>query len=161
MAAELTSGTGLIGRCGLNEGTGTVATNSVAGRPNGTLTNGPVWVVPPDTTAAGPAAEPRRRHRHRRVTVAWSANTEADLAGYNVYRATSSPVATTGTPLNGGTLLTTPIYTDTTAANAATYVYVVTAVDTAGNQSAASTEVPATPKASPEPACSSTGRAST
>ena len=40
----LTSGPGLIARWGLDEGSGTVANNSVAGRPNGTLTNKPVWV---------------------------------------------------------------------------------------------------------------------
>ena len=43
MNAELTSGTGLQGRWGLNEGTGTVANNSVAGSPNGTLLGTPVW----------------------------------------------------------------------------------------------------------------------
>jgi hypothetical protein len=45
MNLELTSGTGLIGRWGLNEGTGTTAANSVSGGVDGTLTNGPVWVV--------------------------------------------------------------------------------------------------------------------
>ncbi len=78
--------------------------------------------------------------------MSWSANAEPDLAGYNIYRGTSSPVATTGTPLNGGTLLTTPLFTDVTAANGTTYVYAVTARDTATNQSA-STEVSATPNA--------------
>ncbi len=43
MNNELTSGNGLIARWGLNEGTGTVASNSIGGRPNGTLTNGPLW----------------------------------------------------------------------------------------------------------------------
>jgi hypothetical protein len=43
MSQEITSGTGLLGRWGMNEGTGTSAGNSVAGGPNGTLTNGPVW----------------------------------------------------------------------------------------------------------------------
>lgn len=44
MNSELTSGTGLIGRWGLNEGTGTTTANSIAGRPNGTLTASPTWV---------------------------------------------------------------------------------------------------------------------
>ena len=43
MVMELTSGTGLKGRWGLNEGSGTTAGNSVAGSPSGTLTNGPTW----------------------------------------------------------------------------------------------------------------------
>ncbi len=45
MYAELTGGTGLIGRWGLNEGSGTTAANSIAGRPNGTLTGSPTWVA--------------------------------------------------------------------------------------------------------------------
>ena len=38
---QLTSGTGLVARYGLNEGSGTSAASSVAGAPDGTLTNGP------------------------------------------------------------------------------------------------------------------------
>ena len=75
----------------------------------------------------------------------WTANGEADLAGYRVYRATTAPVPTAGTPLNGATLLTSPSYTDTTALNGTTYHYVVVAVDGAGNASAASSDVAATP----------------
>ena len=44
MFLQLTSGGGLLGRWGLNEGSGTTANNSVAGGVNGTLTNGPAWV---------------------------------------------------------------------------------------------------------------------
>lgn len=44
--SELTSGTGLLGRWGLNDGAGTTAINSIAGSPNGTLINGPTWVTP-------------------------------------------------------------------------------------------------------------------
>ncbi|MGD9795053.1 MAG: LamG-like jellyroll fold domain-containing protein, partial [Acidimicrobiia bacterium] len=43
MSQEITSGTGLLGRFGFNEGSGATAGNSVAGNPNGTLTNGPTW----------------------------------------------------------------------------------------------------------------------
>src|SRR6185295_2021036 len=41
---ELTAGAGLLGRWGLNASSGTNAPNSIAGSPNGTLTNGPTWV---------------------------------------------------------------------------------------------------------------------
>ncbi len=44
--SELTAGTGLLGRWGLNEGSGTTAGNSIAGSPNGTLTNVPAWTSP-------------------------------------------------------------------------------------------------------------------
>jgi hypothetical protein len=44
--SELTSGTGLIGRWGMNEGAGTTITDSTAPAENGSLTNDPVWVSP-------------------------------------------------------------------------------------------------------------------
>ncbi|HET9251679.1 MAG TPA: LamG-like jellyroll fold domain-containing protein [Candidatus Eisenbacteria bacterium] len=43
MGVEIFQGSGLIGRWGMNEGTGSTAGNSVAGGVQGTLTNGPVW----------------------------------------------------------------------------------------------------------------------
>ena len=58
MDSELTSGTGLVGRWGLNEGSGTSANSSV-GSISGTLTNGPLWVdgfvaPPPNAPPAQP-----------------------------------------------------------------------------------------------------------
>ena len=61
---EITSGTGLIGRYGLNEALGTSASNSI-GVPAGTLSNGPVWVdgapfvanVPPTVALTAPLDE--------------------------------------------------------------------------------------------------------
>ena len=70
-----------------------------------------------------------------RVSLTWTANTETDLAGYNVYRSTTSPVSVTGTPLNGSTLLALPNYLDLGLTNGTQYFYVVTAVDTYGNAS--------------------------
>ena len=52
----LTSGTGLIARYGLDEGTGTTIASSIAGAPNGTLTNNPTWTAGQTLTAAGNAA---------------------------------------------------------------------------------------------------------
>ncbi len=43
--AEILTATGLLGRWGLNEGGGTVASNSSGTLINGTLTNGPLWVA--------------------------------------------------------------------------------------------------------------------
>ncbi len=45
MGVEITSGTGLLGRWGLNEGSGTTAGNSTGGV-NGTLTGSPTWTTP-------------------------------------------------------------------------------------------------------------------
>lgn len=45
MNAEVTSGTGLLGRWGLNEATGTTAGDSTTPAEDGTLTSGPTWVT--------------------------------------------------------------------------------------------------------------------
>jgi fibronectin type 3 domain-containing protein len=74
------------------------------------------------------------------LTLEWNANTELDLAGYRVYRATSSGEY-------GAAIATVP-------ANATSYVvsglqpgviyfFVITAYDTAGNESIRSAEVSA------------------
>jgi len=78
------------------------------------------------------------------VSLSWAANTETDLAGYNIYRSTTPGVPLTS-PINGGTLVSGTTYTDTGRANGQIYYYVITAVDTGGNQSGASNEVNATP----------------
>jgi len=71
------------------------------------------------------------------VTLQWQANTEADLAGYNLYRATQEggPYA----KLNSS-LLTETAFSDTQTTNGATYYYVVSAVDQVGNESGYSPE---------------------
>ncbi len=45
MGKAITSATGLLGRWGLNEGSGTTAGDSAGSAINGTLTNGPLWVT--------------------------------------------------------------------------------------------------------------------
>jgi hypothetical protein len=79
------------------------------------------------------------------VSLDWTDNAEPDLAGYSVYRAT-----TAGGPytLLNGSLLAASAYVDAAATNGTTYYYVATASDGAGNESADSNEVPATPQAS-------------
>lgn len=76
------------------------------------------------------------------VQLDWSDNTEMDLAGYNVYRSTSSGGAYT--QINGS-LVTDSQFTDTTATNSTTYYYVVTAENDASTESGNSTEASATP----------------
>ncbi len=70
------------------------------------------------------------------VELIWNANTQLDLAGYNVYRRDGE-----GAPhkLNSG-LVGTPLYRDTTAEAGRRYAYWVTAVDSAGNESTSSGE---------------------
>ncbi|GIM94202.1 pectinesterase family protein [Paractinoplanes toevensis] len=73
-----------------------------------------------------------------KVTLTWAGSGEADLAGYNVYLAG-------GTAKLNTALVTGTAYTVTGLDNGTTYRYVVTAVDTAGNESAASAPIEAVP----------------
>src|SRR5215216_64077 len=153
MNSELTSGTGLIGRWGLNENSGTVANNSIGGRPNGTLTptaTPPTWVAGfpiPDTTPPAAPTNLGASALGQTVNLTWTPNSEPDLAGYNVYRSTSPSVPLTSA-MNGATLVASPSYTDSGLSYGTPYYYVVTAVDTSNNQSAAPNEVSITPLAS-------------
>ena len=56
MGKEIESATGLVGRWGLNDGTGSTAANSVAGSPSGTLVASPIWVS--GAPALGPNQAP-------------------------------------------------------------------------------------------------------
>ena len=107
-------------------------------------------VAPAGLTATGSVAN---------ITLNWTANTELDLAGYNVYRATSS--AGVYTKLNTSGLLTASSYVDTTAAAGATSYYRVTAVDTTGNESTASTTAGTRSNPDTTPPAAPTGLVST
>ncbi len=102
-----------------------------------------------DVTAPGVPAGLTAVAGDGRVTLTWTANADPDLAGYQVYRSSSAGVR--GTPLT-----TSPVpaatYVDTTAVNGSAYFYVVTAVDVAGNESAASNEASGTPSDTTAPA---------
>ncbi|MHC5159943.1 MAG: hypothetical protein ACYSN8_07925, partial [Planctomycetota bacterium] len=76
------------------------------------------------------------------VSLQWNDNSEGDLAGYNIYRSTTS--GTGYTKLNGP-LLVTSDYTDNAVANYTSYFYVVTAVDIDANESGNSNQDSATP----------------
>lgn len=78
------------------------------------------------------------------VTLDWDDNTEGDLAGYNIYRSTTSG---SGYAQLNGSLLTSSDYTDNGVTNGTTYYYVVTAADTNENESDYSSEVLAYPSA--------------
>jgi hypothetical protein len=69
------------------------------------------------------------------LDVSWAINPETDIAGYNVYRSERD-----GAPgrLQNSELLLTPAFRDMTALPGHQYVYTATAVDRAGNESAAS-----------------------
>ena len=79
----------------------------------------------------------------RSIDLSWTPNTDADLAGYFVYRQEVGPngkVTGTMTRLNT-TPVVGPAYRDQTALAGRRYAYHVSAVDTAGNESAPSLDV--------------------
>lgn len=76
------------------------------------------------------------------ITLDWGDNSESDLAGYTVYRSstTSGPYS----PVSNG-LVAASLFTDNGLTNGTTYYYVVTASDLSGNESPVSNEASATP----------------
>ena len=140
----------LLGVWNLNEGSGTTLADNSGNGIIGAAVASPArvagFVVPDSTAPAAPTgliATPSATG----IVLTWNANSESDLAGYNIYRGTSPGVGTGGTPINGA-LLTSPTYTDGSLASSSltagqTYYYVVAALDTSSNQSAASNEASA------------------
>jgi fibronectin type 3 domain-containing protein len=76
------------------------------------------------------------------VDITWVASTSTPLQGYNVYRSTTSggPYAKLSATLSPTTLL----FTDRTPVSGKQYFYVVTALNTSGAESSASTQVAVT-----------------
>ncbi|HEY2461884.1 MAG TPA: hypothetical protein VGI16_13825 [Candidatus Acidoferrum sp.] len=91
--------------------------------------------APPQDATAAVLAPPNAAPE---VDLSWSINTEQDFAGYRVYRSEQQ-----GTPgkLLTNDLLPSPSYRDTSIKPGHRYWYSVTAVDRAGNESAASAPV--------------------
>ncbi|UCG58742.1 MAG: fibronectin type III domain-containing protein [Phycisphaerales bacterium] len=74
------------------------------------------------------------------ISLGWADNSESDLSHYNVYRSTTS-----GGPYSRRASNVAPSeYLDTGLMPSTTYYYVVTAIDTSGNESANSSEASAT-----------------
>ena len=110
----------MLAACG---GGGDGGTNSTNASPSAPSTNQPT---------SQPASS---------VTLDWNPNTEPDLAGYKIYVATSSGAY-------GAAIATEPAtatsHVVTGLQPGVTYFFVITAFDTAGNESARSDEVSAT-----------------
>jgi hypothetical protein len=106
----------------------------------GGTTTGTVWSfttvadTTPPTTPTGLTATAG----YIPVILDWNDNSESDLAGYNVYRSTTSG---SGYGKLNSILLTDSNYIDDINTTDVTYYYVVTAVDTLSNESNYSSEV--------------------
>jgi hypothetical protein len=74
------------------------------------------------------------------VSLSWTASTTSGVAGYNVYRSTTSG---SGYIKINSSLVTPVSYTDSSVSNSTTYFYVTTAVDGSGNESSFSNEATA------------------
>ena len=94
-----------------------------------------VSATPKDQTPPAPPMLVKAGKKGNTIVISWEANTEKDLAGYNVYRIVGSkPVKTNTAPVKENR------YTDTQAPDSRFIAYHVTAVDTAGNESSPSQE---------------------
>ncbi|MGY1764193.1 fibronectin type III domain-containing protein [Geodermatophilus sp. SYSU D00779] len=117
-----------------NDRTYTYTLVAVDGHGNRSPASAAVQVTPTDLT---PPAAPTGLTAVRgdgRVTLAWAANAEPDLASYRVLRDGVEVATVTGTT-----------YTDAGLVNDTTYRYTLAAVDTHGNRSVSSAAATATP----------------
>jgi fibronectin type 3 domain-containing protein len=95
-----------------------------------------VFVTYEDTTAPEPPASLTVADRTRDgVSLAWDANTERDLAGYNVYRSTDNTTSGWAAAATAVATVTSPAFEDSGLDEVTTYYYRVRAVDVTGNLS--------------------------
>jgi hypothetical protein len=153
MNTEVVAGTGLIGRWGLNEGSGTVAVNCVPTRPNGTLMAAPTWSAGgPVTTVvpADPSGFLATAATATSVHLVWTDNS-CNEGGFEIERSTTG----SGGPFS---LLTTTAagavaYDDLGLTSGSQYCYRVRAANTAGGSgyAAASCATPVAPQPPADP----------
>jgi plastocyanin len=108
-----------------------------------TVSSSPPPPPPPDTTAPNTPSAVLATAADATVTVDWADSSASDLANYVVERRIGT---------GGWSAVATPtasVYTDVSVANGTSYSYRVSAADTTGNTSAASSIVSATPVAPP------------
>jgi hypothetical protein len=99
--------------------------------------------MPTDTTPPSAPTGLTASAGNHTVSLDWNNNSESDTNGYNIYRSTTSGsgyVKINGSPVSSSN------YIDNTVTNETTYYYVVTAVDTVGNESDYSNEASAMPR---------------
>lgn len=108
--------------------------------PAPTVTPQPNPTNPTDTLAPASPRNVKVHSNRNMIHLTWSANTEADLYGYNIYRKEKG--AASFTKLNTGRI-TNANYQDSTVEAGKAYIYYITAIDRTGNESAKSSELEA------------------
>ena len=109
---------------------------AVFGKPDHLATSSPsspVKVTPQDVFPPKPPTGLSGIYTAGAVEMVWTASTEPDLAGYNVYRVEGQTAKRANREL-----LRTPIFRDANAPAGKTVTYYVTAVDSSGNESGSS-----------------------
>lgn len=107
----------------------------VGGRPAGPVTIDAKDIFPPAVPAGLAAVPDEQAHA---IDLSWTPDSEADLAGYIVYR--RDVTAGTGLERVSPTLVVPPSFHDTQVQAGHRYAYAVSAVDQDGNESARSSE---------------------
>ena len=126
----------MLAACGGGGGDSTPNVNSASLASSAGSPAAPSAGSPTAPSAVSPASQPSRS-----VTLDWNSNTESDLAGYKIYASTSSGAygaAVATVPANATSFVVPGLQPGVT------YFFVITAVDTSGNESVRSAEVSAT-----------------
>jgi Concanavalin A-like lectin/glucanases superfamily/Fibronectin type III domain/Calcineurin-like phosphoesterase len=152
MNLELTSGTGLLGRWGLNDGAGTTAVNSIGGSPDGTLSGTipvpilPIWVAGApalDVPPAAPTGLSTTTISAFQINLAWTDNSTNET-NFQIERSTTG-IGGTYTLLATVSANTTS-YNDISVNNGSTeYCYRVRAINGSGNSAYAGPTCATTP----------------
>ncbi|MGB8226783.1 MAG: CBM35 domain-containing protein [Sedimentisphaerales bacterium] len=101
------------------------------------------WLyIPPDITPPAAPTGLWAAGGNGTVSLDWANNNESDLAGYNIYRSTTSG---SGWSKLNGSLLSDSNYIDNSVVNGTMYYYVVTATDTSSEESGNSVQACAVP----------------
>ena len=113
-----------------------LAINTANGLISGTVNSGGVWTVTLSATnSAGTGSASLTLTIAHTVTLTWDASTSPNVAGYDIYRSTTSASGPYGaTPINSS-LVTGLSYIDASVASGTTYYYVATAMNTSSVQS--------------------------
>ena len=142
--AELTSGSGLVARWGLDEGTSTLVGDSIATAANGTVTgSGYSWVVPPPSVPGAPTIGTATAGDASAI-VSWSApasNGGSAITGYVVTPYIGASAQTTTTV---GNVTSTSV---TGLTNGTAYTFRVAAINAVGAGGQSANSNPVTPVA--------------